>query len=290
MLRDLMAARLMNIPLEKRRNQLEEAARRGIRLPRQARSRGVEVCGREAEWVEPAGGEPGRSILYLHGGGYVMGSINTHRGLAGRIALAAQARLLVIDYRLAPEHPYPAALEDATAAYRWMLEQGIDPSHMSVGGDSAGGGLALATALSLREAGLPLPGALFLLSPWTDLTLSGDSIRERAERDPVLTLGDDWFETSYAGSHSPTDPLISPLFGDLRGLPPCLIQVGSEEILFDDSARLARRLEEAGVENRMETWEGMWHVFQAYAPYAPEAQQAINQIGEFLKLHIQEAT
>ncbi len=285
-IRDLKDALLTNTPISERRRQAEEVARRGIRVPRGVITRLVSASGVPAEWIVPAEADPTRMILYLHGGGYAIGSITTHRGLAARIAQAARARLLLIDYRLAPEHPFPAALEDALAAYRWLLSQGMDPRHLAIGGDSAGGGLTLATALSLRDASDLLPAALFLISPWTDLTFSGDSVRSRASRDPVLAISDDWTEIAYAGKYPLTHPFISPLFADLRGLPPTFIQVGSEEILYDDSARLEAKLIAAGVVNRFEVWDGMWHVFQGFAPYVPEAQQAIQRIGAFLDQHI----
>ncbi|MBI4732421.1 MAG: alpha/beta hydrolase [Chloroflexi bacterium] len=285
-IRDLKDALLSNVPIEKRRSQAEDTARRGVRVPRGVTTHSITASGVPAERLSPEASDPQRVLLYLHGGGYVIGSIATHRGLASRIAIAAKARLLLIDYRLAPEHPFPAALEDALSAYRWLLAQGVDPRHLAIGGDSAGGGLTLATALSLRDHQEPLPAALFLLSPWTDLTFSGDSIKSRAQRDPVLSINDNWLENTYAGDQPLTHPLISPLFADLTSLPPTIIQVGTEEILYDDSTRLAERARRSGMDATLEVWEGMWHVFQGFAPYVPEAGQAIGQIGVFLKKHI----
>jgi monoterpene epsilon-lactone hydrolase len=285
---DLKDALLSEIPIEKRRFRMEEAARRGIRVPRGVTTQTVSASGVHAEWVTPTKKDSHGAILYLHGGGYVLGSISTHRGMAGRIARSANARLLLVDYRLAPEHPFPAALEDAIGAYKWILAQGITPQHIAIGGDSAGGGLTLVVALSLRDHHDPLPAALFLLSPWTDLTFSGDSVVSRAERDPVLTINDNWLENSYAGDYPLTYPYISPLFANLAGLPPMFVQVGSEEILFDDSTRLVEKALQAKVDATLEIWEGMWHVFQAFAPYIPEAEQAIDQIGAFLKKQIPE--
>ncbi len=285
-IRDLKDALLSDVPIEKRRSQAEETARRGVRVPRGVTTHSLTASGVPAEWLSPEDSDPQRTLLYLHGGGYVIGSIATHHGLASRIALAAGARLLLIDYRLAPEHPFPAALEDALSAYRWLLAQGFGPRHIAIGGDSAGGGLTLAAALSLRDRHEPLPAALFLMSPWTDLTFSGDSIKSRAQRDPVLSINDNWLENTYAGDQPLTHPLISPLFADLAGLPPTIIQVGTEEILYDDSVRLAEKALLAGVDATLEVWEGMWHVFQGFAPYMPEAGQAIDQLGAFLKKHI----
>jgi monoterpene epsilon-lactone hydrolase len=285
-MRDFKKALMADVPIQLRRRQMDEAARRGIRLPHGVSARNLAANGVPGLWLEPLECDPLRTILYLHGGGYVICSADTHRGLAGRVAQSSRSRLLLIDYRLAPEHPFPAALEDSLAAYHWLLDQGLPPEKLVIGGDSAGGGLTLATTLALRQAGEPLPAALFLISPWTDLTFSGDSVRTRAGRDPLLAVRDDWLSRSYAGQKELTDPLISPLFADLHGLPPLYIQVGTEEILFDDSTRLEARALQAGLEVRLDTWEGMWHVFQAYAPYIPESQQAIDRIGEFVRKHV----
>ncbi len=283
-LRRVSGALALNLTIQEQRTRMDVLARRGIRIPRDVTVQTVQACGIHAEWIKPVNSDTQRVILYLHGGGYCICSLDTHRGLAARIALASQARLLCIDYRLAPENPYPAALEDALAAYRWMLAQDIPAKQIAVGGDSAGGGLALATAVSLRDAGQALPAALFLLSPWTDLTFSGNSIRVRKKVDPIFGGEGNRlaFAPAYLGIHDPANPLISPLFADLHNLPPTLIHVGSDEILFDDSIRLDEKLKEAGVATRLNIWEGMWHVFQVFAPYVPEAQQAISRIGNFV--------
>lgn len=286
-MRDARDALLTTEPLEVRRRRFEAAARRAIRVPRNVSVRAVSAGGVPSDLLEPDEVSPGRAILYLHGGAYVICSPTTHRGLTGRVACTARAHVLAIDYRLAPEHPFPAALEDALASYHWLLEKGYAPEHIAIGGDSAGGGLTLATALSLRDNHEPLPAALFLISPWTDLTFSGDSIRARAHRDPLLSdNGDGWLINAYAGGNPLTHPYISPIFADPRGLPPTLIQVGSEEILYDDSSRLEAKMNATGVANHFEVWDGMWHVFQAFAPYVPEANQAINRIGAFLDQYL----
>ena len=282
--RDSRNAFLGNLPVEVRRRRYDAAARRAIRVPRSVCLQTVAANGVPSEWLEPDNAVPGRAILYLHGGAYVICSPSTHRGLAGNIALTSQSRLLLIDYRLAPEHPFPAALDDALDAYRWLLEKGYSPENIAIGGDSAGGGLTLAAALSLRDSHEELPAALFLLSPWTDLTFSGDSIRTRAERDPLLQINDEgWLVNAYANGHPLTHPYISPLFADLHSLPPTFIQVGTEEILFDDSIRLDQKARLAGVDVTLEIWPGMWHVFQGFAPYILESQQAIDKIGEFIQ-------
>jgi acetyl esterase/lipase len=286
-MRDTKDALLGDLPVEVRRRRIDSAARRAIRVPRGVCLKTVAANGVPSDWLEPDDAVPGRAILYLHGGAYVICSPATHRGLVGNIAQTSQARALLIDYRLAPENPFPAALEDALAAYRWLLEKGYSTENIAIGGDSAGGGLSLATALSLRDNHLKLPAALFLLSPWTDLTFSGESIRTRADRDPLLRLNDDdWLVKVYANGRRLDHPYISPLFGDMHDLPPTFIQVGTEEILFDDSTRLEQKARAAGVNATLETWPGMWHVFQGFAPYVPESQQAIEKIGEFLRANL----
>jgi monoterpene epsilon-lactone hydrolase len=286
-IRDSKDAILGGLPIEVRRRRYDAAARRSIRVPRGVCLQTVAANGVPSDWLEPDNAVPGRAILYLHGGAYVICSPTTHRGLAGNIAQASQARLLLIDYRLAPEHPFPAALDDTIAAYHWLLGKGYSPEQIAIGGDSAGGGLTIATALFLRDNHEKMPSALFLLSPWTDLTFSGESIRTRAERDPLLQLNDDgWLVKTYANGYPLTHPYISPLFADLHGLPPTFIQVGTEEILYDDSIRLEQKARLAGMDISLETWPGMWHVFQAFAPYVPESQQAIDKIGEFIRGHL----
>jgi acetyl esterase/lipase len=278
----------LNLTVQEQRTRLDELARRGIRIPKSVTIRTVQVGGIHAEWIEPVNADPHRVILYLHGGGYCICSLDTHRGLASRLGLASQARVLIIDYRLAPENPFPAALEDALAAYRWLLAQGIPAERIAIGGDSAGGGLSLATAVSLRTAGQTLPAALVLLSPWTDLTFSGKSFQTRKSVDPIFggegnRLG---YAPSYLGVHDPSNPLISPLFAELQNLPTTLIHVGSDEILLDDSTRLQQKLEAAGVVSHLVIWEDMWHVFQVFAPYAPEAQLSIDKLGDFIQQSI----
>ncbi|MGD0609950.1 MAG: alpha/beta hydrolase [Anaerolineales bacterium] len=276
-------------PISESRARINALAERWIHPPKGIVVRPVLAGGVPSEWLERVEGRPSRVILYLHGGGYTICSPATHRGLAGRIALSAGARLLSIDYRLAPEHPYPAALEDALATYQWMLAQGARPDRIAMGGDSAGGGLTLAASVSLKAAGLPLPAALFLISPWTDLTFSGESHRTLKKIDPIFQgEGGASFGPAYTGQFDPALPLISPLFADLRGLPPTLIQVGSDEILLSDSTRLEEKMEAEGVHVDLQIWEGMWHVFQAFAPWLPESRHAVNRIGRFMRTQIGE--
>ena len=193
-------------------------------------------------------------------------------------------RALVIDYRLAPEHPFPAALEDTIAAYRWLLEQGISHSRIVLVGFSAGGGLALSTLVSLRDAHVPLPAGAVLISPWTDLAGTGESVVTRAEADPWLTDEMNQYHAAlYANGKDLRHPLISPLYADMQGLPPLLIHVGSDEIMLDDSRRVAERAKAAGVEVTLEVWEGLWHVFHAFAYRLAEGKEAIEKIGQFIR-------
>jgi monoterpene epsilon-lactone hydrolase len=244
----------------------------------------VDAGGIKAEWVTAPGADAGRSVLYLHGGGYVIGSINTHRDLAAHISRAARSRVLVIDYRLAPEHPFPAAVEDSVAAYRWMLASGLKSSRIAVAGDSAGGGLTVATLVAIRDAKLPIPGAGICLSPWVDLEGVGDSMKSKASVDPIVQKeGLLQMAAHYLAGQNPRSPLAAPLYADLAGLPPLLIQVGTAETLLDDSTRLAERARKAGVKVTLEPWENMIHVFHLFAPMLDEGQQAIDKIGEFIR-------
>ena len=244
----------------------------------------VNAGGVKSEWVTTPGADAGRAVLYLHGGGYVIGSINTHRDLASRISRATKARVLLIDYRLAPEHPFPAAVEDSVASYRWMLAQGLKPSRIAVAGDSAGGGLTVATLVAIRDAKLAVPAAGVCLSPWIDLEGVGDSMKTKASVDPMVQK-EALLEMAkhYLKGQDARSPLAAPLYADLAGLPPLLVQVGTAETLLDDSTRLAERARKAGVKVTLEPWENMIHVFQVFAPMLDEAQQAIDKIGEFVR-------
>jgi monoterpene epsilon-lactone hydrolase len=258
-----------------------------FRLPGDVRCQQISADDVAAEWIEAPGAESG-VILYLHGGCYALGSVDTHREFVARLARATRMRALGIDYRLAPEHPFPAALEDATAAYGWLLAQGIDPSRVIFAGDSAGGGLALATLVALRDAGRPLPAGAVCLSPWTDLALTGASIQTKAQVDLVLGReGIEKYTRYYAGEHHQvTHPLISPLYADLKGLPPLLVLVGTEEILLDDATRCAENAREAGVDVTLEIWDEMFHNFPL-APFLPEAKRAVGQMAEFVSRVVQ---
>jgi acetyl esterase/lipase len=259
---------------------------RRLPVPDDVSTSAVHAGGVPAEWVVAPGADPQRVVLYLHGGGYVVGSLATHRGLAGRLSRAAAARVLLLAYRLAPEHPFPAALDDATAAYRWLLASGIKPTRLAIAGDSAGGGLTIATLVALRNAGTPLPAASVCLSPWIDLEGTGASVTTKAHLDPVvqpdvLRQLAAW----YLGGADPHTPLAAPLYADLRGLPPLLVQVGTAEILLDDATRLVDRATAAGVAVTLEAWDDMVHVWQLFASMLQEGQQAIDAIGAFIRKH-----
>ncbi len=222
-----------------------------------------------------------RGVLYLHGGGYVLGSLDTHAELMARVAASCRAPVLGVDYRLAPEHPYPAAIDDALASYEHLIEAGIKPEAIVLAGDSAGGGLALALLLKLKELGKPMPAGAVLFSPWSDLTGSGDSVQSRGEVDPMISPGMlDPMAELYLSGTSASDVLASPLFGDLAGLPPLLIQVGDHEILLDDSTRLATAAKAAGVATEIEIYAGGFHVFQNQ-PHLPESAEALGSMGKF---------
>jgi acetyl esterase/lipase len=247
----------------------------------------VSANGVPAEWVSVPAADEGRVILYLHGGGYVLGSPNTHRDLAGRLARAAGGRALVIDYRLAPEHPFPAAVEDAVTAYRWILDQGTPPAATAIAGDSAGGGLTAATLVAIRERGLPMPAAAVLISPWTDLALTGESMTTRKSIDPMIPgpEGVAFMRDAYLAGADPKTPLASPLYADLTGLPPLLIQVGTDEVLFDDAIRFDARARAAGVDVTLEPGNGLFHVWHLFAGMLEEGRQALDRAGAFIREH-----
>ncbi len=247
----------------------------------------LKVGSMPAEWVFPQGAPEDRAILYLHGGGYCEGSINTHRGLVSFISKATGVRVLLLDYRLAPEDPFPAAVEDSTAAYQWLLSEGIEPHRIVVAGDSAGGGLTVATLVALKEKGSPIPAAAVCISPWVDLEVTGESVITKAKKDPIVqreVLIE--MAKAYINGEDPRTPLASPIYADLHGLPPLLIHVGTSEILLDDSIRLADRARKAGVEVTLEPWEEMIHVWHFFPSMLPEARETIEVAARYIKGHI----
>jgi len=293
----VLVARLLKLLLKRRKlSGRIERTRVLIRLtvggdwrrPRGVTIRPAEGAPVPAEWVEPAPAAtlpaaPRRTVLYLHGGAYMFCSPRTHRGITAFLARRIPARVLVPDYRLAPEHPFPAALEDALACYRWLLSQGIAAREIALAGDSAGGGLALAALLALRDGGEPLPGAAACLAPWADLAATGASIQSNSGTDAwvfgeAVAVG----ARLYLGSVPATYPLASPLYGDLSGLPPLVIHASESEVLRDDALRLADKARRSGVPVRLRMWRGLPHVWQGFLPFIPEARESLEEIAAFL--------
>lgn len=248
----------------------------------------VSAGGVDAEWLSGPGARADHAVIYLHGGGYVLGSVNSHRDMIARLSSASGARALALNYRLAPEHPFPAAVDDAVSAYKFVLAQGISPGRIAIAGDSAGGGLTAATLLAIRDQKLPLPSAGVLLSPWVDMEGIGESMNGGVSDDPMV--GKHLIAamaTPYLNGADPRTPLAAPLYADLRGLPPLLIQVGRREGLLDDSTRFAHRARKAGVDVTLEVWTGMIHVWQIFANELEEGREAVDRIGEYLRKHFQ---
>lgn len=271
------------------RERLDNLVRK-LPAPRGVSRRAISVAGLHAEQLVPDGVTGDGVLLYLHGGAYVMGNCNSHRALATRLARDAGIVALLPEYRLAPEYRFPHAVDDAVSVYRSLLEDGHEPASIVIAGDSAGGGLTMATLLTLRDSGDRLPAGAFLLSPWTDLTASGESMRTNHDRDP-------WFQrddvvkaaTYYADETELRNPLVSPLFGDMHDLPPVHIQVGDLEVLLSDSTRLADRIIAAGGRAEVEIWPDMWHVFQAFHMVVPESILAIRQMAARMRAVLSEA-
>lgn len=269
--------------IEKERREWEETARK-VPLPANVAIEPREIASIYCELVSCQGADTGKVLLYAHGGGFTTGSCITHRELAAHISLASRIPVLLVDYRLAPEHPFPAGVEDIVHVYRSLLKRGMSPQCIAFGGDSSGGNLALAAAVLVKRSGNPLPAGLVLLSPWLDLGLTGESMKSRAEADKMVTREGLALATGhYLGSSEvdPTDPLASPVFADLRGFPPILVHVGDDEVLLSDSERLGERAIQSGVDARVIVWPSMGHVFPADATLQ-QARQAIRQISEFL--------
>jgi phosphinothricin tripeptide acetyl hydrolase len=261
-----------------------EAFAAQFNAPKDVTATPVSAGGVPAEWIVAHETAEDRVVLYVHGGGYVIGSINTHRELISRLSKAANARVLALNYRLAPEHPFPAAVEDATAAYRWLLSQGIKPNRVVVAGDSAGGGLTIATLLSIRDAKLPTPAAGVCISPWVDMEGIGETMKTKASVDPMVQKdGLQMMASMYLNGKDPRTPLAAPLYADLKGLPPLLIHVGEAETLLDDSKRITERAKAAGVNVKLEVWPDMVHVWHMFAAVLPEAQEAIEGLGKFVR-------
>lgn len=270
--------------------QVRESAAKGARflgrLPKGMENAAVDICGLPAEWIQPAQADADKAILYFHGGGYVLGTIEMHRAIVAKFVKGSGVKALLFGYRLAPEHPFPAALEDALKAHAWLLDQGIAPGKIVFAGDSAGGGLCLATLLALKDQGQPLPAAAAALSPFTDLKCTGESLIANADK--CLAPRNSWHACAkhYAEGQDKGHPWISPLYGDLRGLPPLLIYAGENETLRDDSVSFVEKARSAGVDARLEIGEGMCHCYPACAPLFPEATRAMADICSFIKQYL----
>ncbi len=271
--------------------QLREEVERGAgffgKLPVDFKLLPITINGLSAEWILPPQTTKDKVLLYFHGGGLVIGSAKAHRGIVTKFVKGSGIGALVFDYGLAPEHPFPEGLNDSVAVYCYLLAEGVKPSNIVFMGDSGGGNLCLATLLALRDKDMPLPAAAVVMSPWTDLKNSGESFETNATVD-TLTWKDAQiiFSKYYAGDNDPSLPWISPLYGDLRGLPPLLIYVGGDELMRDDSTRFAEKAKVAGVDVTLRVGEGMFHCYPACAPLFPEATRAMDEICAFIKTHI----
>ncbi|MBN2026113.1 MAG: alpha/beta hydrolase [Actinobacteria bacterium] len=237
-----------------------------------------------AAWFDPPGADKDRVLLYIHGGGWVVGSINSHKRIAGEIAKVAGCRALMVDYRLAPEHKFPAAVDDCVASYRWLLSQGYRPENIVIAGDSAGGGLTMSTLVALRDAGDPLPAAGMLLCPGTDMTLEGGSIISNARKDAMLNekIARMWAGL-YIGDADPRDPLASPVYANLEGLPPLYIQAGSGEIILDCARQMAEAAESCSVPVELDIFDEMFHDWQLFFNFIPEGRDAVDRLGRFCR-------
>ena len=279
----------LNTSIPQFREECEKGARKSGKLPE-----GIEVspvhidglpAGLSAEWIRPSTKRHEGVLFYAHGGGYVSGSCSDHRRFVAKFVDGSGVSALSYEYRLAPEHPYPAAIEDSLAAYGWLLSKGVSPLQIVIVGESAGGGLCLAMLLALRDKGIPQPAAAVALSPWTDLKITGDSYRTKVK----VCISPRGMNTVcskyYVGDNDPCLPWISPLYGDLHGLPPICIYVGDDETMRDDSLRFAEKAQEAGVEITLNVAQGMVHCYPLFAPLFPEATQAMQEICAFIKTH-----
>lgn len=275
-----------NTSIPKFRDDCEKGARMFGKLPEGIEVTPVKIQDIKAEWITPTGAKKDRVIFYTHGGGYVSGSCSDHRSLVARIVKATNIPALLFEYRLAPEHPFPGAIEDSVSAYKWVLAQGASPSDIMIVGESAGGGLCLAALLALKEESIPMPAAAVAVSPWTDLKCTGESYRTK-NKVSVAPLNS-WtvFSKYYCGANDPLNPLISPLYGDLQGLPPLLLQAGTDDELFDDSVQFVEKARQAGVDVTFRRGEGMLHCYAFLPAFIPEAKEAMDEIISFIKMHL----
>lgn len=286
-LRALIASRPRATEIAQMRKDIDA---RGLNfgVPPDVKVEKISANGVPAEWTSTPDARLDRAILYLHGGGYVIGSLDSHRHLAAEAGRAAGMRTLAIDYRMAPEHPFPAAVDDTVAAYRFLLNSGIAAARIAIAGDSAGGGLVVGAILAIRDAGLALPGCAWCISPWVDMEALGQSFTDRAAADPtVQALTIKFMADTYLAGADSRSVYAAPLYGDLRGLPPMLIQVGACETLLDDSVRLARLAGVADVNVDLQIWPEMIHVWHQYHPVLAAARRAIASGGSFVRSALQ---
>ena len=282
-IRDLIAAHPRPAELSERRRRLDMLAEQSV-LPADVRVEPAAANGVAAEWTSTPGADPSRVLLFLHGGGYVSGSIASHRVMVAEAGRQAKARTLALAYRLAPEHPFPAALEDALAGYGFLLSSGINARHVVIGGDSAGGGMTIAAMVMLRDAGEALPGCAWCISPWVDLEMTGASIARKAAVDPLIQRSYlQELAAAYLNGGDPQNPLASPLRADLRGLPPLLIQCGADETLLDDSVRLAGAAGDVGVAVTLEVYPDMIHVWPLFHQQVAAGRRALAAAGQFIR-------
>ena len=284
----LRAASSSPVPLAEQRASyellVENYVGHPVPLPEGTHVESVDVDGIQASWIRPPDADAERVVLYLHGGAYILGSLKSHRDLVARLSAAAGVRGLLLDYRLAPEHVFPAALDDALTSYRWLLANGTKPEHIVLAGDSAGGGLILALLQIARDKSIPMPAGAVLLSPWTDLVGTVESRTTREAVDPILSgKYINFLSRFYVGTEDAHHLLISPINADLHGFPPLLIEVGHDEVLLDDSLQIAEHAKAAHVPVELTIWDDMWHVFQQFAYVLPEGQQSLENIGRFIR-------
>lgn len=273
----------MNTSIEKFRTDCEKGAARYAKLPDGVEVKPDDIDGIKAEWLIPSGSNPEKVIMYVHGGGYVSGSCSDHRGFVSKFAAYTGVSNLVYEYGLAPENPYPAAVDDSVKVYRWLLASEFKPENIIIAGESAGGGLTLAILLYLKDNNIPLPNAGVAISPWTDLTCSGETYKTKNKVSPAPLNSWHVFAKHYAGETPLTNPYVSPLFGDMKGLPPLLINAGMDDELFDDGRMFAEKAQTAGVDVTFRAGERMVHCYPLLAPMFPEATEAMDEIVVFIK-------
>lgn len=273
--------------VKKFRDEIDKVCDKHNVLPEDIRVEGFKIGDMNAEWIVPEGAAQNKIVMYIHGGGFISGTCHTHRMHAAKFSKVFGTKMLLFDYRLAPEHPFPAAVEDCVSAYNWLTGEGYEPSNIIVMGESAGGTLTLSTLIALKDKGIELPKAAVSISPITDLTCQADSFRTNAKRD-VAPMGSWTVWTGfYIADNDPHDPWLSPLMADLTGLPPIMIHVGTYEIHLDDARNFAIKAENSGVSVTLKIWEGMIHAFPLLSPLFPEAKRAVDEIGDYVRKHLE---